>query len=211
MKKTPLSSAIALAVTTAWLAVPARADNIVLNQWYTGSFGASDTPLQGGAYTLGQHGPIEPWPDFGNAVVAPNPAWVITLEESGTLTVTDVETSGDRFQLFDNGSPAAPATSPFWPAPQNPGQTSPGNGLTSNPVPYAETGVEDINYALGDANYSSATFLLYPGVNVITGEFLGVVQYGDFNFIAEPVPEPASLALLASSLLGFGLIRRRRA
>src|ERR1700678_721201 len=89
------------------------ADNIVLNQWYTGHFTASNTPLQGGiTIALGTHGPILPWPGFGNAVTAPPPAWTITLSHSGTLPVTDIEESGDQFQMFDNGVPMTPAGSP---------------------------------------------------------------------------------------------------
>lgn len=197
------TAAIAAIGAAGLAAAPAQADNIVVNQWYTGHFTTTPSPLFGGAYTLGTHGPILAWPRFGNAISAPAPAWTITLSHGGTLTVTDVETSGDQFQLFDNGVAMAAAPSPFGPAPQNPGQVSPGGGLTSVPCASCSFGVEDINAALGNANYSSATFRLLPGVNNITGEFLGTISYGDFNFIAEGVPEPAAWAIM---LVGFGLV-----
>jgi hypothetical protein len=196
-------------------AAPAKADNIVLNQWYTGHFTTSNTPLKGGiTIALGTHGPILPWPAFGNAVSAPAPAWTITLSHSGTLTVTDIERSGDRFQMFDNGVAMAPAGSPFGPAPQNPGQVSPGGGLTSVPCVGCSYITTDINGALGDADFSSGTFYLHPGVNNITGEFLGVIKYGDFDFIAESgVPEPATwgLMLLGVGAVGGAMRRRSRA
>ena len=145
MLKNVLLAGAAIAALAS-VSVPARADNIVVNQWYAGRFTASNTPLLGGG-NPGTHGPILPWPKFGNAIPAPVPAWVITMYSYGTLTVTDVETSGDRFQLFDNGVAMVPAASPFGPAPQNPGQASPGGGLTSVPVPNASFGVNDINAA----------------------------------------------------------------
>lgn len=189
------------------------ADNIVTNQWYTGFFTASNTPLVGGPFgTNGTHGPVLGG-GFANAVTAPQSPWTITLTGSGTLTVTDVETSGDRFQLFDNGVAMTPTSSPFTAAGQSPGQAGLPGGFTSVPNPYASTGVEDINAALGNANYSSGTFLLHPGQNNITGEFLGTIGSGDFDFIAEAsaVPEPATWAML---LFGFGalglLLRSRR-
>jgi hypothetical protein len=113
--------------------------------------------------------------------------------------------------MFDNGVLMTPAASPFGPAPQNPGQVSPGHGLTSVPVANASTGVNDINAALGNADYSSGTFLLNPGQNVITGNFLGVIQFGDFNFIAESVvPEPAAWAMMLVGIGAVGVAMRRR-
>lgn len=208
---TYLSSSVAAASLAVFAlgAAPAQADNIVINQWYTGHFTTSNTPLLGGAYTLGTHGPVLP-AGFANAVVAPAPAWVVTLPSSGTLTVTDVETSGDRFQLFDNGVAMTPAPSPFHAAGQNPGQAGLAGGFTSVPVPNGSSGVEDINAALGNADYSSGTFALHPGVNDITGEFLGVIKFGDFNFIAEAVPEPSTWAMLILGIGGMGLVLRNR-
>jgi hypothetical protein len=192
----------------------AHADNINLNTWYTGQFGASNTPLVGGAQIggTGTNGPVQGG-GFAKAVSSPQSPWTITLTGTGTLTVTDVEISGDRFQLWDNGVLMTPASSPFTASGQNPGQTAVG-GETSAPVNGDTSVNENINLALGDANYSSGTFALHSGTNSITGEFLGDIGKGDFNFIAESasaVPEPATWAML---LIGFGavglLLRSRR-
>jgi hypothetical protein len=51
---------------------------------------------------------------------------------------------------------------------------------------------------------------LPPGENDITGEYLGVEFNGDFDFIIEPAPEPSSLVLFGTGLLGVLIVFRRK-
>ena len=155
-------------------------------------------PLLGGGVGNARHAP----PVNGDPLRAE-----ITLTATQYLTITDVEISGDRFHILVNGVDATPApvgANGLVPS----GQQALAGGLTSVPVFGSGVG-EDISAALSDSNYSSGTFILSPGLNVITGDFLGTVQFGDFDFIVtSPVPEPSSLALRPVG--GLGLFRRRR-
>jgi hypothetical protein len=80
----------------------AYADNIVPNQWYMGQSGAApNTPLFGFGPAdfpdLAVNGPVLPG-GFANSIIAPaGTSWTITLISAGTLTVTDVGRSGERF------------------------------------------------------------------------------------------------------------------
>lgn len=197
---------------------PAFADNIVLNQWYTGSFiGTAPQPLVGGfQYYLGTNGPVLPG-GFADSIAAPNSPWTITLLGSGTLTVTDFEASGDQFKLFDNGVALNPAASPFTGAGQNPGQAAQAGGFTSAST-VGGAYQTDINAALGDADFSSGTFALGGGVNVITGTWLAANNQGtgDFAFVAESssvpsgVPETSTWIMMLAGFAGLGFVGYRR-
>lgn len=207
-----LGAALTAAIPLFCMSQVAKADNVVSNQWYSASFGTGvPSPVSGPAFVDAFDGPLQGG-GFGSSIDAPGSTWTITLGGSGTLTAVDLEATGDQFQFFDNGVEMVAAPSPFTALGQNPGQTSAGNGLTSGPCVECGFDGEDINAALGDSSMSSATFLLDPGVNVITANYVGSVGEGDMAFIAEtsPVPEPSSLVLMLTGLLGALFAMRKK-
>jgi hypothetical protein len=123
--------------------------------------------------------------------------------------VTDLEASGDLFQVLDNNVLMTAAASPFTAPGQNPGQESVLLGWTSAPSVGAQLGL-DINAALGDPHFSSGTFLLTTGTNVININYEGSIGNGDMAFIAEATPEPSSLALFGTGLVGILFAFRRK-
>lgn len=162
------------------LSAPAyAADNISAGTWYT--FGFSGT---GSALGSGFVAPTSP-----NGQIAPSAPWTITLSKAATLTVTDLETSGDQFTLYDNGVLL---------------------GTTSTPNPYGSYVGECVSCALADPNFSHGTFTLAAGTNVITGTFDGVIGNGDGAFEVSGVPEPASWALMLLGFGGLGVAMRSR-
>ena len=212
VSKLRLTIAATVVCTFGFAAVPAQADNIVVNTWYAGFFdGTIPSPVSGAAGAFGTDGPVLGG-GFASALAAPaGTTWTITLTSPGTLTVTDLQTAGDFFTVFDDGSQMLAATSPFTAAGQNPGQVSPGAGLTSFPCSrcFDTSAGADINEALGNANYSSATFFLLAGINNITIQYNGVIGGGFVDFIAEgasAVPLPPALPLFATGLVGLGLL-----
>lgn len=200
-----------LAAIPAFFVMPAaKADSTISsNQWYAGAFYCgADCYVSSPPYGTGVDGEILPG-GTENSIAAPaGTGWIIN--GAGTLTVTDLEDSGDQFELFDNGAPMALASSPFA-IPGQAGFISGGNSYTSNPT-YGDYVDEDIDEALGDSNFSSGTFALGSGSNDITIYFIGNVGTGDMAFIAETAttPEPSSLALFGTGLLGFLLVFRRK-
>jgi hypothetical protein len=114
-----------------------------------------------------------------------------TLTAPTQITVVDTGFSGDRFQVFDNGSLL--------------GETSAAAIGTSNQI--------DFDTALA-TGYSSATFLLAAGTHDITGllslsgDGLNATG-GGFKVDAVPLPGAALLFLSGTGLLSLTARRRR--
>ena len=90
------------AVALGAVSLQARADNIVTNQWYSGGFTGTPSPLVG-PFATGTNGPVLPNPNKANALPTPTSGGlltaIITLPHGGKLLVTDVEASGDQFVI----------------------------------------------------------------------------------------------------------------
>jgi hypothetical protein len=178
LRKALLASAVIAAMGAA--AAPAAADNIVKDVWYSFSFESTGSALDSG-FVAGTS---------PSGVIAPSAPWVITLAAPAVLTVTDLETSGDRFTFYDFGALL---------------------GSTSTPVDFASYVGECISCALADPNYSHGSFLLGAGVHSLTGTFDGDITFGDGAFKISAAPEPSSWGMMIMGLAGLGgLLRSRR-
>ena len=154
-------------------AVPAQADNIVTNQWYTGHFLGNGSDLLGGSFSLGVNGPLRDPPAVGNALDAPTAGGIlsatITCPLGCVLTVTDVEASGDQFQMFVNGKPAQLASAlsnGLDPKGHESVQRGPDHRASPGWLDIAAGPRRlrrgDISLALADRTFSSGTFYLPP-------------------------------------------------
>ncbi|MGH7025195.1 MAG: PEP-CTERM sorting domain-containing protein [Caulobacteraceae bacterium] len=181
-RKTLLIAAAAAALGV--IAVPALADNIVQGVWYSAYFGETGSPVTGPGANVGTN---------PSGVLAPaGTTWTITLGSAESLTVVDVEDSGDQFQIFDNGASL---------------------GNTTNPTVGDSVG-ECISCALANTDFSRGVFYLGPGTNVINMTFLGSIGTGDVDFyVGAPqtgVPEAATWALMLAGFAGLGAALRGR-
>lgn len=148
------------------------------------------------AITIGAGwGPTDDAPPafFWDGLDVPNTDGPFTFNatEPVYVSITDVITPGDQFNIFDNGSL-----------------------LGSTPaVPFQLiSGPDDPNATFGDPNYSWGSFLLGAGPHSITIEATGSsVEIGKGYIRVDNVPDAGnSAALLSCALAGLTLFRVRR-
>ena len=183
---------IVLAVAFA-IGSPAYASTITIDgPWYQFSFTEAGA-LARGCFPEDLAGLVcDPNP-AGNSVHAGAPAWTFTAPAAGAeLTVTDAFEAGDFFRIFDFGAPIG-ATSVV--------PVDPTHNCGADPVP-----------CLADPLMSHGFFLLGAGAHSITIR-PGVSPYGSgaAYFRVDSVPEPASLLLIGSGLIGLAMRLKRKA
>jgi PEP-CTERM motif len=120
-------------------------------------------------------------------VFAPEPAWTFTSSDPIALTVTDAFQSGDQFEIFDFGVSL---------------------GFTSVPARGVNCGSDPLT-CLATPGISTGVFALNAGAHSLTINAVND-SFGAGYFQASAVPEPASLLLFGSGLVGIVARLRRR-
>src|SRR5690606_15980686 len=135
-----LFHAAAAVLVTALVAAPAKADPVVLDQWYTFGFGPTGSSLvDGTGFVQGVNPPRMP---------APDPAWTFPVLDPVELILLDGFAAGDQFSIFNFGVLL---------------------GNTSAPTDDGTNCGSDITACLAEDAISKATFLLAPGSYSLTG------------------------------------------
>jgi hypothetical protein len=172
------------AILALGLAAEAQAGPVSAGMWYQYCFGAA------GSFAGSNAGCAAP---YTGVAAADDPAWTYSSTGTFFFRVQDLYLYGDRFTLFANavavGTTSAPGTS---------------GGCGNNPAACA-----------ADGSSSGGTFVFGPGSYAFTiraddspyGGGAGAFRIEDE---VSPVPEPATVGLMALGLVAVGAARRRK-